>query len=656
MAEIVVTFPDGSSAPVEAGVTVAEALRAHRPEAIEDGLAAKANGSLVDLSCPLEASASLSVVTFDDPEGAELYRHSTSHILAQAVKRLWPDARYTIGPPIEDGYYYDFDRDEPFTPEDLEAIEAEMLRIIGEDLAVSREVLARQEAIELFEQLGETYKVEILEEIEEPTVTVYRQGEFVDLCRGPHVSSTGAIKVVKLLSVAGAYWRGFEGNKMLQRIYGTSFPTTEALEGHLASLEEARKRDHRVLGRQLDLYSIQDAAGGGFIYWHPKGTVIRKVIERFWEDEHSRRGYELVTTPHIVRDRVFRASGHYDFYRDSMYVLNIDEDEYVVKPMNCPGHIMIYQTHLRSYRDLPIRYAEMGTVYRYERSGTLHGMLRVRGFTQDDAHIFCTPEQLNDEVLGVIDLAQFMLETFGYKDFELDLSVRDPAQPEKYAGGDAEWAMAEEALAKALAVKGLEATRQEGEAVFYGPKIDIKMLDALGRGWQGPTIQFDFNLPKRLNVTFVGQDGAHHHVVMVHRTVLGSMERFVGGLVEHYAGAFPLWLAPVQVRVMTITDAQQTYARELVSAFEAAGLRAEADLRNEKIGYKVREAQMEKIPYMAIVGNQEVTDRTVSVRTRGGRDIRGMEVERLTAVLQQEATSRTLTSLLQEAENGGGSD
>ncbi len=390
-------------------------------------------------------------------------------------------------------------------------------------------------------------------------------------------------------------------------------------------------------------------AGGGFIYWHPKGTIIRKVIERFWEDEHTRRGYELVSTPHIVRDRVFRTSGHYDFYRENMYVLNIDEDEYVVKPMNCPGHIMIYQTNLRSYRELPIRYAEMGTVYRYERSGTLHGMLRVRGFTQDDAHIFCTPDQLADEVLDVIDLAQFMLATFGYKDFELALGLRDPLEPEKYAGGEDEWAMAEEALAKALAVKGLEAVRQEGEAVFYGPKIDIKMLDALGRGWQGPTIQFDFNLPKRFNITYVGPDGAHHHVVMVHRTVLGSMERFIGGLVEHYAGAFPVWLAPVQVRVMTITDAQHAYARELVAALKAEGLRAEADLRNEKIGYKVREAQVEKIPYMAIVGNQEVSERTVSVRTRGGADIRGMELERLTEVLRKEATSRSLTSLLEEA-------
>ncbi len=649
MAEIVVAFPDGSSAAVQAGTTVAEALQAHYPAALPDALAAKVNGSLMDLSIPLEEPSSVSVVTFDDPEGAEAYHHSTSHILAQAVKRLWPKAHYSIGPPIEDGFYYDFDREEPFTPEDLEAIEAEMRKIIAEDIPVFREVMDRPKAIEMFRQLGEGYKVEILEEIDEPTVTIYRQGEFVDLCRGPHVPSTGAIKAIKLLSVAGAYWRGLEDNKMLQRIYGTSFPTAEALEAHLAALEEARKRDHRVLGRQLDLYSIHDVAGGGFIYWHPKGTIIRKVIERFWEDEHTRRGYELVSIPHIVRDRVFRTSGHYDFYRENMYVLNIDEDEYVVKPMNCPGHIIIYQTKLRSYRELPIRYAEMGTVYRYERSGTLHGMLRVRGFTQDDAHIFCTPDQLADEVLGVIDLAQFMLATFGYEDFELSLGLRDPLEPEKYAGGEDEWAMAEEALAKALTAKGLEAVRQEGEAVFYGPKIDIKMLDALGRGWQGPTIQLDFNLPKRFNITYVGPDGAHHHVVMVHRTVLGSMERFVGGLVEHYAGAFPMWLAPVQVRVMTITDAQQAYARELVAAFKAEGLRAEADLRNEKIGYKVREAQVEKIPYMAIVGNQEVSDRTVSVRTRGGADIRGMELERLTDVLRKEATSRSLTSLLEEA-------
>ena len=649
MAEIVVAFPDGSSASVQAGTTVAEVLEAHYPAALPDALVAKVNGSLMDLSILLEEPASVSVVTFDDPEGAEAYRHSTSHILAQAVKRLWPKAHYSIGPPIEDGYYYDFDREEPFTPEDLEVIEAEMRKIIAEDIPVFREVMDRQKAIEMFKQLGEGYKVEILEEIDEPTVTIYRQGEFVDLCRGPHVPSTGAIKAIKLLSVAGAYWRGLEDNKMLQRIYGTSFPTAEAMDAHLAALEEARKRDHRVLGRQLDLYSIHDVAGGGFIYWHPKGTIIKKVIERFWEDEHTRRGYELVSTPHIVRDRVFRTSGHYDFYRENMYVLNIDEDEYVVKPMNCPGHILIYQTNLRSYRELPIRYAEMGTVYRYERSGTLHGMLRVRGFTQDDAHIFCTPDQLADEVLDVIDLAQFMLATFGYKDFELALGLRDPLEPEKYAGGEDEWAMAEEALAKALAAKGLEAVRQEGEAVFYGPKIDIKMLDALGRGWQGPTIQFDFNLPKRFNLTYVGPDGAHHHVVMVHRTVLGSMERFVGGLVEHYAGAFPVWLAPVQVRVMTITDAQQAYARELGAAFKAEGLRAEADLRNEKIGYKVREAQVEKIPYMAIVGNQEVSERTVSVRTRGGADIRGMELERLTDVLRKEATSRSLTSLLEEA-------
>ena len=648
MADIVVSFPDGSEERLPAGTTAAGALEAHSAGAADGAVAVRVNGELRDLFHPLEESASVSPVGFDDPEGAEVYRHSTSHILAQAVKRLWPKAQYSIGPAIEDGFYYDFDRSEPFTPEELEAIEAEMRRIISEDLPVSREVLDRQEAIELFQKLGETYKVEIIQEVDEPTVTVYRQGEFVDLCRGPHVPSTGAIGAVKLLSVAGAYWRGFEGNKMLQRIYGTSFPTEGALEAYLASIEEARKRDHRVLGRQLDLFSIQDAAGGGFIYWHPKGTIIRKVIERFWEDEHVRRGYQLVTIPHLVRDRVFRTSGHYDFYRENMYVLNIDEDEYVVKPMNCPGHIMIYQSHLRSYRELPIRYAEMGTVYRYERSGTLHGMLRVRGFTQDDAHIFCTPEQLKEEVIGVIDLALFMLSTFGYEDYELALSVRDPAHPEKYAGSEADWIMAEEALAEALALKGLEAERQEGEAVFYGPKIDIKMLDALGRGWQGPTIQFDFNLPRRFDVTYVGPDGAHHNVVMVHRTVLGSMERFVGGLVEHYAGAFPLWLAPVQVRIMTITDAQHSYACELNAAFEAAGLRAEADLRNEKIGYKVREAQMEKIPYMAIVGNQEVRDRTVSVRTRGGRDIRGMEVDRLTAILQKEAASRSLTSLLEE--------
>ncbi|RMF89160.1 MAG: threonine--tRNA ligase [Nitrospinota bacterium] len=478
--------------------------------------------------------------------------------------------------------------------------------------------------------------------IPDEQVSFYKDGDFVDLCRGPHLPSTGKIHAFKLLSVAGAYWRGDERNKMLQRIYGTAFPSQTELTHHLQRLAEARKRDHRVLGKQLGLFLIHEKAGAGLVYWQPKGTTIRKVIERFWEDEHIKRGYQIVAIPHIVRHEIFKTSGHYDFYREHMYVLQVDEEEYVLKPMNCPGHILLYQEAQRSYRDLPIRFAELGTVYRYEKSGVLHGMLRVRGFTQDDAHIFCTPEQLQEELHQVLDLAQFMLNTFGYEEFEVDLSCWDPANPQNYAGEAEEWDRAQEALRKALEERGMAYTVREGEAAFYGPKIDIKMLDALGRGWQGPTIQFDFNLPRRFDVTYIGPDGNHHHVVMIHRTVLGSMERFVGGLIEHYAGAFPVWLAPVQARLLPITDRQIPYVQQVLARLLDAGIRAEADLRNEKIGYKIRAAQLEKIPYMLVVGDREVAAGTVAVRTLKGGDQGPVPLDEVIATIREAIAKKTV--------------
>ncbi|MDA1000199.1 MAG: threonine--tRNA ligase [bacterium] len=588
----------------------------------KDAIAVKVDGRLVDLDRASAKDTRLEFVSPESEEGLEILRHSTAHLMAQAVRELYPGAQLTIGPPIDSGFYYDIDYERPFIPEDLEAIEGRMKEIAKKKLPIRREDLDRPAALSLFEERGESYKIEMINDLpESEALSIYRQGDFVDLCRGPHAPSTGVLRHFKLLNVAGAYWRGDERNKMLQRIYGTAFATKEALKEHLRRLGEAKARDHRVLGKQLDLFFVDDKAGSGLIYWQPKGTIVKKTIERFWEDEHVKRGYQLCSIPHIARDVLFRTSGHYDFYRESMYVLNIDEDEYVLKPMNCPGHILIYQQHTHSYRDLPYRLAELGTVYRYERSGALHGMLRVRGFTQDDAHIFCTLEQAEEEVIGVIDLAHFMMKTFGYENFSTELSVHDPADFSKYAGEPEDWAAAVEALRRALEKKGIAYKRIEGEAAFYGPKIDIKMHDALGRGWQGPTIQFDFNLPKRFDINYVGADGERHKVVMIHRTVLGSMERFVGGLVEHYAGAFPTWLAPVQARVMTITDAQLPFAREALARLVAEGFRTEGDFRNEKIGYKIREAQVEKVPYMLVVGAREAEQGQVALRVRGVGDM-----------------------------------
>ena len=600
----------------------------------------KVGDQLVDLAAK-DDKAEAREITFDDPEGRQVYHHSTAHIMAEAVQDLFPGTKVTIGPPIENGFYYDFDRDEPFTPDDLERIETRMREIRAEDRPFVREPVSKEEARKLFQERDEPYKLELLDGITDETVSIYRQGEWLDLCRGPHVPSTGFIEAFKLLSVAGAYWRGDERNKMLQRIYGTSFPTQEALDEHLALLEEARRRDHRVLGKELGLFMIHEQAGSGLVYWLPHGAVLRKVIERFWEDEHQRRGYELVVIPHLVHSRLFRTSGHYDFYKENMFTLEVDGEEYVAKPMNCPGHILIYQNEWRSYRDLPIRYAEMGTVYRNERSGVLHGMLRVRGFTQDDAHIFCTPEQLPGEILGVLDMTVFMLATFDFERFEIELSVRDPAHPEKYAGSDDEWKAAEASLVQALDERSLPYRRCEGEAVFYGPKIDVKIVDALGRGWQASTIQFDFNLPRRFDLKYVGADGDFHTPYMVHRALLGSLERFVGALIEHTAGAFPLWLSPVQVKVLPITERNHDHARRVAASLKESGLRVEVDDRNEKLGYKIRQGRLERTPYLLVIGDREQESQQVAVRDRTEGDLGTMGLDAFLNRVRPEMAPRT---------------
>lgn len=572
----------------------------------------------------------------------EILRHSTSHVMAQAVKRLFPDVKVAIGPAIENGFYYDFDKAEPFTQDDLGLIEEEMAKIIKEDLPIVREEIPREEAVAMFREAGEAYKAELIEDMpEDEVVSLYRQGEFVDLCRGPHLESTGKIKAFKLLSVAGAYWRGDEKNKMLQRIYGTAFPTVEELDRHLEMLKEAEKRDHRRLGRELDIFSIHEEGGAGLVYWHPKGGIIRKIIEDFWRDEHLKRGYDLVFSPHIAKKDLWEISGHWGWYRENIYSpIDIDGVEYILKPMNCPFHILMYKTRTRSYRDLPLRWAELGTVYRYERSGVLHGMLRVRGFTQDDAHLFMRPDQLEEEIIGVIDLVKFMMEAFQYKEYEFELSVRDPNRKQEYAGSDDIWDLAENALISAMNKAGIEFRRMEGEAKFYGPAIDVHIKDALGRGWQGPTIQVDFNLPQRFGLYYIGEDNAQHQPVMIHRTVLGSMERFVAGLIEHYNGAFPVWLAPSQVRIIPIADRHIEYAKRVEKTFRDLNLRVETDARPEKVGYKIREAQLEKVPYMIIVGDKEVSEEKISVRSRSEGDLGQMAMEEFTSRILKEISER----------------
>jgi threonyl-tRNA synthetase len=596
-------------------------LQAVQPELAGAALAARVEGRLLDLSAPLPETDRLELLTFEDEAGREVLRHTTSHVMAQAVKELYPGTKLAIGPAIQDGFYYDFDTSVTFGPEDLAKIEARMNEIIAADLPLQRQEQTKAEAIAFFEQNGEPYKVELLRDIADDNVTAYSQGGFTDLCRGPHLPSTGALKAFKLLSVAGAYWRGDEHNPMLQRIYGTAFPDQAALDHYLHLREEAEKRDHRKLGRELDLYSTPEVLGGGLVLWHPKGAMVRHLIEDFWKKEHLRRGYQFVYSPHIARAHLWETSGHLSFYRDGMYSgMMIDEEEYRVKPMNCPFHVLIYKSQVRSYRDLPIRYCELGTVYRYERSGVLHGLTRVRGFTQDDAHLICTPEQIGDEIKGALDLTLFMLRAFGYEEYHAALSVRDEVDRSKYMGTDDQWELAENSLREALESRGVSYKREPGEAVFYGPKIDMKLKDAMGRFWQGPTIQFDFNLPQRFQMEYMDAEGGRPTPFMVHRAVLGSMERFMGGLVEHYAGAFPLWLAPVQARVLPIADRHLEYAQQVAATLCAEGVRAEVDDKKATTGAKIREGETQKIPYLLIVGDREAQAGNVSVRKHGAGD------------------------------------
>ncbi len=614
---IKININNGKDIEVEEGRTFAE-LIAQLPEKPEDRvIAVKVDDTQYDLDRVIEQSGKLQLVIEGSEEALEILRHSTSHLMALAVKQLYDEVSFAIGPAIDDGFYYDFLLQGTLSPEDLERIEKKMREIVDSgSIAFEREELTRKEALKRFDEMGQKFKVELLEELDTDEVSVYTLGDFVDLCRGPHVPDISMLRSFKLTSIAGAYWRGDERNEMLQRVYGTAYFSDEDLDLELKRREEAKRRDHRRLGPELELFDIKDEIGGGLVLWYPKGYILREIIENYWKDEHRKAGYDIIMTPHIARSELWKTSGHYDFYRENMFVIQGEDQEFVLKPMNCPAHILVFKSKLHSYRDLPIRYAELGTVYRNERSGTLHGLLRVRGFTQDDAHIFCAPEQINDEVDACFDLAHKLLTDFGFHDYKVELSVHDPEQMDKYAGTEEEWQAAEESLLKAIEKRNIPYKKMKGEAVFYGPKIDIKLIDAIGRGWQATTIQFDFNLPRRFGVEYVTSEGNKEYVYMIHRALLGSIERFIGTLTEHYAGEFPLWLAPVQVRVLPISHAHHEYASDCVTRLKEAGIRAEGDFREEKIGYKIRAAELQKIPYMAIVGEREAESGTMAIRSK----------------------------------------
>lgn len=632
---IKIKLPDGSYTEVQAHLASDFLLKAK-------AIAYRKDTRLWDISeCShLSDGDTIELIDITTPEGIEILRHSTSHIMAHAVKALFPETKVTIGPATSDGFYYDFDRDTPFSPEDLTLIENKMKEIIKQNNPFVKKVISKAEAIKLFDALNEPYKVEIINEIPDDTVSLYEEGGFVDLCLGPHIPNTGYVKAFKLLSIAGAYWRGDEKNKMLQRIYGTAFDTTEALKKHLEYLQEVKRRDHRRLGKELDLFSISDDIGPGLILWHPKGAIIRKTIEDFWKAEHEKADYQLLYTPHIARLHLWQRSGHWDFYRENMYSpMQIDDIAYELKPMNCPFHIGIFKSSLKSYRDLPLRFAELGTVYRYERSGVLHGLLRVRGFTQDDAHIFCTEEQLTEEIANILNFTLYILKTFGFDKYDIYLSTR----PEKSVGSDANWQNATNALRLALEGKGLAYEIDPGEGVFYGPKIDIKIKDALNRSWQCSTIQVDFNLPERFDITYRAADGKEHRPIMIHRALMGSLERFFGILLEHYAGVFPLWLSPVQVAVLTISDKHIDYAKSVYQALKKAGLRTTLNIESEKIGAKIRTATLAKIPYLLILGDSEVSSNTVTVRLRNGTNLGSIPLQDLISRLQDEITQKIST-------------
>ncbi|QPJ64109.1 MAG: threonine--tRNA ligase [Candidatus Nitrohelix vancouverensis] len=570
----------------------------------------------------------------------ETIRHSAAHLMAQAVKQLFPETKVTIGPVIEDGFYYDFYREEPFVPEDIEKIEKRMQEIVKQGLTITRQEIPRNDAVKMFGDMDESFKKEIIEGIDESqTITLYSQGDFTDLCRGPHVGSTADIPAFKLLHTSAAYWRGDERNPVLQRIYGTAWDSPKELRSYLARLEEAKKRDHRKLGKELDLFTMTDEVGPGLILWHPKGARVRYIMEEFWKQEHYKNGYELVYTPHAARVDLWKTSGHMDFYKENIFSpMDVEGREYVLKPMNCPFHIKIYESRLRSYRDLPIRFAELGTVYRYERSGVLHGLLRVRGFTQDDAHLFCRPNQLEAEISKVLDFIMFVLKSFGFHEHKVYLSTR----PDKFVGEESDWEDATNALEAALKSTNTEYEVDPGEGVFYGPKIDIKIKDSLNRFWQVSTVQVDFNLPQRFDIHYIEEDGKKRQPIMIHRALMGSLERFFGCLIEHYAGAFPIWLAPVQVILLAITDDNHAYAEEVAQKLEKEGIRVEKDLRNEKIGFKIREAQMQKIPYMLVLGGKEAESKTLAVRKRRSKETATMSYEEFLDLLKKEIADKTI--------------
>jgi threonyl-tRNA synthetase len=587
----------------------------------KDAVAAQMNGVLVDLSRTIEKDASISFISIHSKKGLEILRHSAAHVMAQAVKELFPTVKLTFGPSTETGFYYDFDYNRTFTPQDLEMIGKKVSEIIDQDVPFIRKEVSKEEAVKTFREMGETYKVEHLEELPD-RVSLYRQGTFLDLCEGPHIPSTGRIKAFKLLSVSGTYWRGDVRNQVLQRIYGTAFPEAQALEEYLHMLEEARKRDHRKLGRELDLFSIHEEAGPGLVIYHPKGAMLRMILEDFEKKEHLRRGYQIVIGPQLLRLELWKRSGHFENYREKMYFTKVEDAEYGIKPMNCLAHMLIYKSRIRSYRDLPLRYFELGTVHRHEQSGELHGLLRVRGFTQDDAHILCRPDQLNDEICAIIEFVDDVMKVFGFE-YEMELSTR----PEKSIGADEDWERATQALLHALKTKNLAFEINEGEGAFYGPKIDVKLKDALNRRWQCATIQVDFAMPERFDLTYVGSDGERHRPAMLHRVILGAMERFIGMLIEHYAGAFPVWLAPVQSILLTVTDRHIPYAEKIYHQLIHKGIRVEKDFRNEKLGFKIREAQIQKIPYMLVIGDREEKEGTLSPRKRSGEAVKAMRIE-----------------------------
>jgi threonyl-tRNA synthetase len=631
MNEIGVTLPDGSRKVLDEGATIYDLARSIGAGLARNAIAGTINGELVDLSAPLHEGDRVEIVTDKSPEALDIVRHSTSHLMAQAVKTLMPQAKVTIGPSIENGFYYDFDVDTPFSLEDLERIEAKMRELAKANLAITREVRSKDEAVRLFRDMGETYKVELIEDLDADTVSLYRQGDFVDLCRGPHLPSTSWCKAFKLTSIAGAYWRGDEKRKMLQRIYGTAFTDKKSLDEYLARLEEAKRRDHRKIGRELDLFSFSDEVGAGLVIWHPKGAMLRTILEDFERKEHLKRGYDIVLGPQILKKELWQRSGHYENYRENMYFTEVDGQSYGIKPMNCLSHMMIYKSQLRSYRDLPLRYFELGTVHRHERAGVLHGLLRVRGFTQDDAHIICMPEQLDAEIKGVIAFVNDVMGIFGF-DYEMELSTR----PEKSIGTDEDWDRATKALLAALEDSGRPFEINEGDGAFYGPKIDIKLRDALDRRWQCATIQCDFTLPERFDLTYVAADGERKRPVMVHRVILGAIERFIGVLIEHYAGNFPLWLSPVQGMILTVTDNQIPYAQRVYSTLREAGIRVQHDFRNEKLGFKIREAQLQRVPFMFVIGDKEVETETVTPRYRDGSNLPAMKAAELIEFIQME--------------------